>query len=290
MLELDVIARRARRQTGSCHYFSPGYCPPLRWAGPVAFTVHDLIHLDVAGERSGIKHAYYERVVKPAAKRANVVFTVSEFSRTRILEWAGIPSEQVVVAGNGVDDAYFEVGPGATLGRPFILHVGNHKPHKNLSRLIAAFAMLADDDVLLALTGDSDPALMGVARDCGVADRVRFLGRVPEADLPSFYRGAAALAIPSLYEGFGLPALEGMAAGRPVVASDRTALPEVVGNAGIMVDPTDVESIAQGLSVAISDSAAIQRSSHLGPRRARRFGWNEVADRVNTNFGLGMRE
>jgi glycosyltransferase involved in cell wall biosynthesis len=279
LVELDLLLRRARRRTGAQHFLSPGYCPPLRWPGSLSFTIHDLIHLDVIEERSVGKHLYYERVVRSAARRALVVYTVSQFSRGRIIEWSGLHEDRVVVVGNGVDERFFAAGRGLHRARPYVLHVGNHKPHKNLRRLIAAFSALRETDLELVLTGDACAELVEVAKRCHVADRLVFTGRVPEEQLPALYRGAVAVAIPSLHEGFGLPALEAMAAGRPVVASNASALPEVVADVGILVDPKDVESIAHGLSLAVSDSA-IELAQHRGPLRARDFSWDVVAERL----------
>lgn len=279
---MELLARRARLRSGAQYFLSPGYCPPLRWPGPFSFTIHDLIHLDIQAERSSGKHHYYERVVRPRALRAHRIFTVSEFSRFRILEWAGLPESRVIVAGNGVDDRFFADDSGSKLKsrRPYILHVGNHKPHKNLPRLIEALAAMANSDLNLVLSGSPNETLIDHARRHRVADRLVFAGRIPEDQLPSYYRSAQAVAIASLYEGFGLPALEGMAAGVPVVGSDRSALPEVIGDAGILIDPTDVGSIAGGLDIAVADSKTRGIASVRGPLRARTFTWNAVAGRI----------
>jgi glycosyltransferase involved in cell wall biosynthesis len=278
--ELDVRAWRARRRSKATHFLSPGYCPPMRWPGSFSFTIHDLIHLDVPGEQSAVKRLYYERVVRPAAHRALVVYTVSEFSRGRIVEWAGLDEERVLVVGNGVDERFFAQGPGLDRGRPYLLHVGNHKPHKNLRRLISAFADMERRNVDLVLTGAPEASLVEIAAGRGVADRVVFAGKVPEEMLRDLYRGAAAVVIPSLHEGFGLPALEAMAAGRPVVASNVAALPEVVGSVGILVDPHDVDSITGGLDRAIAGGLVAEDASRRGPERAREFTWDAVARRM----------
>jgi glycosyltransferase involved in cell wall biosynthesis len=280
LTELDVIARRARRRTGAQHFLSPGYCPPLRWPGRLSFTIHDLIHLDVPNEQSAIKGVYYDRVVRPAARAADAVYTVSEFSRSRIIEWAGVDPQKVIVVGNGVDERFFVSGRGLQRDRPYLLHVGNHKPHKNLPRLIAAFAAVRRRELDLLLTGSPDPDLMESAAQHGVSHRVVFIGKIPESALPDLYRGAEAVVIPSLHEGFGLPALEGLAAGRPVVASNVTALPDVVGDVGILVDPYDIESITHGLERSVSGDAVTDDAGLRGPARAREFTWDAVAHRV----------
>jgi glycosyltransferase involved in cell wall biosynthesis len=279
LLELDVRARSAARRTGADWFVSPGYCVPATWRRHSAITVHDLIHLDVPGEDTRTKGLYYERVVRPFARRSDAVLTVSEFSRGRILDWSGADPESVVVVGNGVSDDYF-VGTGERGSGGYVLFVGNHKPHKNVPRLVEAVSRLSTGDVRLAFTGPPDAGVVALARTHRISDRVDFLGVVPECDLPLVYARAAVLAIPSLYEGFGLPALEGMATGVPVVAATATSLPEVVGDVGVMVDPLDVGSIAAGLDRALADTEVRARAATLGPARAREFTWDRVADRV----------
>lgn len=279
ILELDLLAQSAARRSGSDWFVSPGYAVPATWRRHAAVTVHDLIYLDVAGEGHRIQDLYYERVVRPFVRRSDVVLTVSEFSRGRILDWSGAASDSVVVVGNGVSEDYFvdtaERGSGG-----YVLFVGNHKPHKNVPRLVEAVSRLSVGDVRLAFTGPPDAQVVDLARSHGMAGRLDFLGLVPESELPLVYARSGAVAIPSLYEGFGLPALEGMAAGVPVVASSVTALPEVVGHVGIGVDPLDVASIAAGLDLALGDTDVRIRAAALGPARAREFTWDRVADRV----------
>ena len=284
LLELDPALRRAARRTGTRAFFTPGYAAPLAWPGRLALTVHDLIHLDVPGECSPAKTAYYRYAVRPAVRRADLVVTVSEFSRRRIVQWADIPPERVLVAGNGVDQAFFEADDDAGNGG-YLLHVGNHRPHKNLPALLRALAAVADPPPLW-LTGTPDPELGAAVARCRLTGVVRFLGHVPEADLPRLYRRAAAVVMPSTYEGFGLPALEGLAAGVPVVVSDRTALPEVVGEAGWLVDPEDPDAWAAAWSDALSD-AGRARARQAGPARAREFSWARVAGRVAAAYPPG---
>ncbi len=259
-------------------YLSPGFNPP-RWSPvPFAFTIHDLIHVRFPAEATPVRRAYYELVVRPAAHRARCVLTVSEHSRGDILEWSGLPEDRVVVVGCGIGDAFGPAGPARSLGRPHLLCVSNAFPHKNLPRLIAAFARARlDRDLLLVLVTAPDQALRRAAAELDVADRVLFTGRIADAELAALYRGAVAAVCPSLFEGFGLPALEAMACGTPVVCSDRTSIPEVVGGAGLYVDPGDEESIAGGLERIAGDGALRARLSRDGLARAGLFSWDGVA-------------
>lgn len=261
-------------------YFSPGFNPPLFSSVPFVFTLHDLIHLEVPEEASLPKRAYYRLLVKPAARRAFRVLTVSEYSRQRILDWAGLAPEQVIVVGNGVDAAFGPVGRRHSPGYPYVLYFWNGKPHKNAGRLLEAFARLPDGQVRLLISSAPDLELRHQALRLGIAHRVVFAGGIPEAELPDYYRGALALAFPTLYEGFGLPALEAMACGAPVLTSNVTSLPEVVGDAAVLVDPYDVESIAEGLRRVVSDEQLRQDLRARGLVRAGQFSWDETGTRV----------
>lgn len=284
LLELEWQALRHQRP--GTVFYSPGYAPPVTWLGPLVFTVHDLIHLDVPEEASRFKALYYGRVVRPAMHRSRRVLTVSEYSRQRLLEWSGVSPEGVVVVGNGVDPTYSPHGPRHEPGYPYVLYVRNTKPHKNVEGLLRAFALLDEPDVRLVLSGPADDLTRHAALRLGVLNRVVFAGRIPEAQLPAYYRGAAVVTMPSLYEGFGLPALEGMASGVPVVVSGTTSLPEVVGTAGLLVDPMDPESIADGLRRALGDTELRRALVASGLERARQFSWDDVAARVRGALGV----
>lgn len=278
--ELGVKARRARTGLGPSVFFSPGYCPPIPPVPPAVITVHDLIHLDVPLEASRGRTLYYDRIVRPALRTMPLTLTVSHFSKQRLVEWSGVSADRILVVGNGVDASFAPDGQAHVAGFPYVLSVGNTKAHKNLPRLIRAVATLPD--VHLMLSGIADPALIEQARAHGMSERLHFAGKIAEAELPSYYRGALAVAIPSLYEGFGLPALEAMACGIPVVAGNAASLPEVVGDAGILVDPLDSESIAAGLVTAISDETARATARVLGPQRAQSYDWDIVSERVRS--------
>lgn len=267
------------------HFFSPGFNAPLGRPGPFSLTVHDLIHLEVPEECSPVKRAYYEWVVKPAVRNADVVFTGSEFSRQRIAGWARVDAERIVLTGHGVGPLFQPEGPYWRNDRPYLLYVGNQKPHKNVEGLVRAYAhSRLGEDFDLLLTGAVSRSVTDIAKRMGIVDQVKGLGLVPERHLPSLYRGAHALIMPSLYEGFGLPVIEAMACSTPVLCSNRTALPEVGGDAVHYFDPEDQESFVEGLRTLLDD----ERLSGLrarGLQRAGLFNWDEVAERIQRAIG-----
>jgi glycosyltransferase involved in cell wall biosynthesis len=276
---LWLTATLARRRPGV--FYSPGFNAPPTCPVPFVFTLFDLIHLHVPEESGAGKRLYYRLHVKPAVRRARAVLTGSEYSRAQIAEWSGVDPERVVVIGAAAGDAFTPEGEVHHAGFPYLLYVGNYKPHKNLARLVRAFAGLRHDTSLrLVLAGPAEPELLGLAQTVGVADRLVFLAQVPDERLPALYRGAVALVFPSLHEGFGLPPLEAMACGTPVVSSTATSLPEVVGAAAVAVDPFDVESIAAGIDAVVGDERLRRELSARGLEQAARFSWDETARRT----------
>lgn len=261
-------------------YFNPGFNVPLVSKKPFVFTIHDLIHVHVPEERSKVKEVYYQRLVRPKANQAHRVLTVSEYSRKQILDWTGLAPERVVVVGNGVDAAFSPQGPRVQPGYDYVLCVANPKPHKNIHRLLKAWSLLKTD-LKLALTGKPHPELVAHVEQYCLQDRVVFLGLVPEQDLPAWYRSAAAVVLPSTYEGFGLPPLEGMASGVPVVVANATSLPEVVGDAALLFDPLNPESIAHTLELILRDTQIRQQCIERGLQRATQFSWPLVAQKIH---------
>lgn len=262
------------------HFFSPGFNAPLGTPCSFSLTVHDLIHLEVAAERSFAKSLYYDWVVKPALKNAAVVFTVSEYSRQKVAAWSGLDPMGIVNVGNGVSEHYCPEGEHWAWPQPYLLYVGNQKPHKNVEGLVKAYAASRlRDSVDLLLTGPLSDSVRAAVAQYRVGDSVRGLGLIPEVDLPKLYRGAWAVVMPSRYEGFGLPLVEAMASGAPVLSSNRTSLPEVGGDAVAYFDPDDFESFVAALN-GLEDPAVRLKLRVDGLERAKDFRWDAVAARV----------
>jgi glycosyltransferase involved in cell wall biosynthesis len=227
----------------------------------------------------------YQRVVLPRiARRARLLITVSQFSKRELVEVLGAAPERVVVIPEGVGERFAAgIDPAPTLLRyglrDYVLVVGTISARKNLGVLGAAARALSERGIELVLAGSARPYLRGPSAP------LRRLGYVRDEDLPALYAGARALAMPSVYEGFGLPCLEAMACGTPVVASSAGALPETVADAGLLVESRDGAGFADALLAAASDEAVRARLVELGLRRAAAYTWTRTAELTDAAIG-----
>lgn len=271
------LGRQARSVVADA-VWSPGFLPPLfRVAGKrFAITIHDLAHLH---HYSVAHRIYYRAVIRPLLRNVDCIFTVSEFTRREIASWAPESEGKIVCVYNGVSDTFQVAGSVRHVDIPYVLYVGNRRSYKNVQRLITAFAKssLRSYGYQLWLTGHDDTDLSGWAVREGVGDRVRFLGQTSDDELAAIYRGARALAFMSLYEGFGLPVVEAMACGCPVLTSNTTALSEVAGLAALQVDPLSIGAMARGLEQICFDERMRAGLVAAGLQRAREFDWDVAA-------------
>lgn len=271
-----------RKQKPAQIYFSPGFNPVLFSSLPYVFTIHDLIHLHFPGGKRIIKKMFYDYCVKPAAKKAHKIITVSEFSKQTIIEKLSLPAEKIVVVGNGVSRVFSANGQQYQPGFPYLLHVGNTtKPHKNILRLIKALTIAKIDPAIkLIFTGVLDEKTRGFIQELKLGQRVLSQPNLSEERLAEYYRGALGVVFPSLYEGFGLPVIEGMASGVPVLTSQLSALPEVAGGAALLVDPYCIEAIAQGMEILVNDHEKRALNIAKGLLRSQDFSWEKTAEQV----------
>lgn len=262
-------------------YLSPGYNAPLGRPCAFAFTVHDLNHIRVKSNSTALKRAYYRYVIRPAIFRACVVFTVSEFSKREILDWCGVSDDKVVVVRQGVASEFVSEGDRYGAERPYFLYVGSDRAHKNLRKMLRAFADSGlAGDVEFIITGTVGKELREALGRWRISGSVRILDGVADRELACLYRGAIAVVFVSLYEGFGLPIVEAMSCGSPVITSDVAAMPEIANGAAILVDPGDTEAITVAMLRLVADDALREELKARGRKCALEYDWRSAAERV----------
>jgi glycosyltransferase involved in cell wall biosynthesis len=276
------LAQALGKLTPNDLFFSPGYNSPLFCPSPFVFTIHDLSHIYCPENSSPLIRLYYATVMRRACQRALTILTVSEFTRRQIIDWSGVSAEKVFNVGCGVDPSYHPAENSYGLEFPYLLCVSNRKRHKNEFRVVEAFSRASlSREMHLVFTGAPTAELTACIDRFHVTQRVYFAGLVPETKLPSLYRGSEALIFPSLYEGFGLPILEAMGCGTPVVTANVSAMPEVAGDAALLVDPTSVEQIARAMEQIVSDTTLRQNLRRKGLTRSAEFSWANTVARVH---------
>jgi glycosyltransferase involved in cell wall biosynthesis len=275
-----------REKPDLCHYTN--FLAPVADSTPYVVTVHDMGLERLHSAHPLAKRIYTRRLIPRIAERARFVITNSEFSKWEIVRYLGIPTDRIRVTPLAASPDFHPISRGdreATLrkyhvGPAYLLYVGNLEPRKNLVRLLEAFSTLKDQDHELVIVGNSwyrAGDAVEAARRFGVAGRTRFLGYVPRGDLPSLYSGATAFVYPSLLEGFGLPVMEAMACGAPVVTSDNSSLKEIAGGAALLVHPVSAGSICDGLTAVVSDHRLRTDLASRGLKRAGQFSWEITA-------------
>ncbi|MDD5109589.1 MAG: glycosyltransferase family 1 protein [Patescibacteria group bacterium] len=263
----------------------------LRRSAKLIVTIHDL-SFERYPEFFSPKARLWHRLVNPRwlCQRADAIFATSEHTRMEVVEYYRIPPERITVTPLGVDESFFSRADSAgraavrqryQLPQRYVLTVGNLEPRKNIASVIAAFDRLQPDAdlVIVGRAVWNVETLRRLAQKSRLRQRMHFLGYVDAADRPTLYQMAAAFVYPSYYEGFGLPALEAMSSGVPVVAAGTTSLPEVVGDGGLLIDPYDVNDLAAALETILQDTRVRSRCIERGLARARQFTWEETARR-----------
>src|SRR5882762_1244556 len=274
---------------------------------PYVMTVHDMLeHMSRAREQSGFWRSLHFQTTKRVLEGAARIFAVSNFTRNEIEKLFEIPPDKVEVVYNAIDERFLH-GHATPADRdliarryqvtyPFLLYAGRISPHKNVVRMIEAFSALKTElekdqaypDLKLIIIGDDvsgNPDLRRTVIRSGVQNDVRFLGFVPIEVLRIFYDSARIFVFPSLYEGFGLPPLEAMAHGTPVVTSNVSSLPEVTGNAALLVNPENAFEIQRALQRALLDPILRARMKQRGYDQAQRFSWTTSVKRILAIYG-----
>lgn len=284
----QIVFPRMAREADVAHV--PYWAPPLWPAVPTVVTVHDLAPLLLPAYRRSVAARLYAAIAARATERAAAVLADSESTAADVRDHLGVPAASIHVVPLGVRAAFTASGPPMP-GLPprYGLYVGGFDPRKNVACLLEAWVGVhAATGVPLVVAGalpaDGDRFLTDpreAARRVGLPpDALLMVGAVAQEDLPALYRGAAVFAYPSRFEGFGLPPLEAMACGTPVVASSATSLPEVVGDAGRLVSPDDPAAWSEAIREVLEDPVAATALREAGLRRAAAFPWSETARRT----------
>jgi len=261
---------------------------------PYIITVHDLIrYFDLEGDEPLIylpnrRDRHYLNLDCEGIKKAMRIIAVSQSTKDDLMHYLGIPDERINVVYEGIDHGLFRPVSHRIYNHPYILFVGTEHPRKNFTTLLKAFSQLKRESIFKKLKlvkvgnaggqeSDFRSQTMDIVESLHLNSEVIFTDFVPEADLPAYYSGAEVFVLPSLYEGFGFPVLEAMACGCPVITSNTSSLPEVVGKAGIMVDPYNTDGLTQTISTVLTDSELSNNMIKKGLKQAKNFSWEKAA-------------
>jgi glycosyltransferase involved in cell wall biosynthesis len=293
---LMQAARKERVDLLHCPYFAA----PLLQRHPTVVTIHDVIPLVLPEYRWREASRLYTGLASFTSKRANAIIAVSDCSRRDIVRTLGIPAEKISVIGNAVHPGYYPIKDSWLLAavrerynidRKYILYFGGFDLRKNVQRIIRAYVALppslqAEYQLVIAgrlhLLGQHPlyPDPRPLVRELDLGDRIIFTGQIREQDKAPLYSGATVFTFPSLYEGFGMPVLEAMACGAPVITSGLSALPEVVGDAGVLIDPYSETAITEAMGTLLTDPKQRAELGALARARSRNFSWRQVAEQT----------
>jgi glycosyltransferase involved in cell wall biosynthesis len=276
--------------------FHATYGGPLYAPSPIVLTVHDLFHLRYPDRYPRWRRLYTRTAVVRTARRARAIITVSEATRRDVIDLLDIAPERVTTIHSGVDFEQFRTASDPeralvlrrhSLPSRYFLHVGGFSPIKNTERIVEAFAQAVREpalrDLHLVFAGKKSAHYGDTAatsRRLGVEERVLFTGYFPSEDLAALYSAAEALIYPSLIEGFGFPILEAFACGTPVITSDRTSLPEVAGDAALLVNPDSSADLAAAMVRLVAQGGLRERLIRRGAQRVKSFTWDQTAEKT----------
>jgi alpha-1,3-rhamnosyl/mannosyltransferase len=283
-------AGRRASEIGADVFHSPAFIAPLRPTVPLIITIHDLSLGRMPGGHPLEWRLFYHLLLPRLVRRAAALLTHTESTRKDIIETFGVPADRVFAIPSGIDRRFSAVSPPDRrdpTAAPRILFPGPPIGRKNLDLALRVLAAAAKGGPVrrarLEITGataDEFPAYRDRIRETGLGDRVRWLGRIPDPELPAVYAGADLLIYPSFLEGFGFPPLEAMAAGTPVIASNASCLPEVLGDAALLVDPTDDDGWSAAIQSVLGDQKLRLRLVEAGRKRALTYTWERCAEMV----------
>ncbi len=277
-------------------FATPWICP-----SPTVVTIYDLSFLHFPEQFPKLQQWYLATQARLACRRARRVITISESTRQDVHRFFDIPLEQIDVVFPGVDGIYqpqtetavsqFKAQKGIN-GR-FILHVGTLQPRKNIPTLLDAFAQIDEPDAQLVLVGGKGwlfDEIFAKVKALRIENRVRFTGYVPDEELPLWYAAADLLVFPSNYEGFGMPIIEAMACGTPVVASNSSSIPEAVGEAGLLFDTFNADDLAERMVNVLHNSELSDKMRHLGFAQAKKFSWTQAGRETALTYHKALEQ
>jgi glycosyltransferase involved in cell wall biosynthesis len=269
-------------------FHSPSFVSSPFIKTKMIMTIHDLNHLRFPQYYSPFHKYYYKYIVKPSALKCEKILTVSEFSKNEIVDWLKCDKDKVVVTYNGVDNKFKVVEDKNVLLRvkekyklpdKFVLYIGNLKSHKNVKTLIKTMS-LVNGDIKLVINGKVNESLNEIINLYNLQDKINFIGYVDDEDLPALYNLAKVFVFPSLYEGFGLPPLEAMACGCPVIVSNTSSLPEVVGDVGYKFEPNDYIKLSELINKSLNEE--IDKKKLI--ERVKLFNWERTCDETLSEY------
>ena len=287
-----VLLRRHVKALSADLFFAPAFLGLFDDSFQTIMTVHDLVYRRFPQDTNPYMRRHLERTMPRDAHRCFALLADSEATKRDAVELLGVPAAKVHTVYLGVSNDFRPLDGDPSLDRVrqqyslpdrFLLFVGTVEPRKNLIRLMQAFDALCQSPsfahglVIVGGKGWKDRPILDALRQCRAAERIVLTGHVPGPDLPVLYNLADVLVMPSLYEGFGLPVLEAMASGTPVVTSNVSSLPEVAGDAAVLVDPLSIESMVEGIRRLVTDAALRDDLKRRGLRRAAEFTWEKAA-------------
>ncbi len=263
---------------------------------PSLLMVHDLSFVSFPKGFHRHEQFVYSQVVQKCARAARHLVTVSEFSKQELMTHWKIAPDDITVTYDGIDAHFQPAQTASQTAEPYILYVGNLHPRKNLVRLIEAFVLLKSKRHIphhLKIVGQAAwlaDDIFRAVRNRNLENAVEFTGYVEQSKLVSLYQQATLTVYPSLYEGFGLPPMEAMACGCPVVTSNRTSLPEVTGGSAVLVNPDSAADIARGISCILDDNGLREQLITAGPRQAGKFTWRGCAEQTVLAYDKALRQ
>ncbi len=269
-------------------FHAPSFVAPILVPCAMVMTIHDLNHMVLPQFYTLFHQMYYQIVVRRSIKRSHFILTVSKFSKREIVRTLGLDPSKIFVTYNGVSEDYKPILDGEYLeyvrdlyGLPerFILCVSNNKPHKNVHQLVRAFCY-SNVEIPLVLACPTDGNLIKIAENYGKKHLIYFSKFIEEDHLPAVYSLTELFVYPSTYEGFGLPPLEALACGTPVVVARSSSLPEVVGDNAIFANPFDYKAIAEALEQGVYDKKVREKLRKKGLQHAKKFSWEQMIDKT----------